>query len=71
MFNQDDRLNKVKENKVTLKGKSEANKSCLGKGKWRNAESTSHGKSLTGDSAGKEPETKPVCLNVASGGWRV
>lgn len=26
-----------------------------------------HGKSLAGDSASKEPERKPVCLNVESG----
>lgn len=32
---------------------------------------TPHGKSLTEESAGKEPERRQVCLNVENGGWRV
>lgn len=63
------RLNKVKENKVT-KGRSEANRVVWARGGGE-MQSTPHGKSLTGDSAGKEPERKPVCLNVERGGWRV
>lgn len=72
MFSQDDipRLNKVKGSKVTLKGRSEANRVVWARGGGE-MQSTPHGKSLAGDSAGKEPERKPVCLNVESGGWRV
>lgn len=43
----------------------------FGQGMWGNVESMPHGKSLRAESAGKEPEKRPVCLNVVSGGWSV
>lgn len=56
-----------------MKGRSEANRRVIwarGRGEVLRVYTT--WKSLTGESAGKEPERKPVCLNVErSGVWRV
>lgn len=74
MCNQDNtlRLNKEKQRKLTVEGRPEAHRRVVcTRGCEGMQKSTPHGKSLTEESAGKEPERRQVCLNVEKGGWRV
>lgn len=54
-----------------MEGRSEAHKRVVWARRCGEMWSVPHGKSLTGESTGKETEGRPICLNVESGGWSV